>query len=300
MKERNRGIMVMKKSIYYALVTFLFCFVGVPYTVTTKNNPQKQGSEKRVTFVFDMGGVLAKTSKFTVASNIGYLPILKRIFWHLQSFSSIQDLLYKTLDNAFASFHLDSAEHHAAGKAYDQQGRMLPYYMRLWLSGKIETNTIKKEVITWITLYESFFANETEKIIMQALIHAIFTPEIFVETHYITHEAMQLIKMLKSSGYQLFILSNWDRESFYLLKKKYADFFSLFDGIVVSGFEGCLKPDTKIYEILLERYNLVPSECLFIDDQFENIQAATANNMLGILCHDFPAISKVLTSYFIA
>lgn len=75
--------------------------------------------------------------------------------------------------------------------------------------------------------------------------------------------------------YQLYGLTNWSAESFPYAYQNY-DFFSLFNGIVVSGEEKLIKPDERIYQLLLNRYNLNASECLFIDDNYENIRAAEA------------------------
>ena len=49
-----------------------------------------------------------------------------------------------------------------------------------------------------------------------------------------------------------------------------------FDGEVVSCEEHTVKPEPRIYEILLERYGLTPSETLFIDDRRSNLEAAAA------------------------
>ena len=35
-----------------------------------------------------------------------------------------------------------------------------------------------------------------------------------------------------------------------------------------------IKPNRRIYEILLERYDLDPTECLFFDDRADNVEAA--------------------------
>jgi len=44
------------------------------------------------------------------------------------------------------------------------------------------------------------------------------------------------------------------------------EFLSWFDGIVVSGEEGVIKPDPRIFRILLERCRIAPGEAVFIDD----------------------------------
>ena len=81
-----------------------------------------------------------------------------------------------------------------------------------------------------------------------------------------------LIRELKEKGLNLYLLSNAGRD-----QKGYWNRIpgsAYFDGTVVSAYEGCAKPDRKIYEILLDRYRLIPEECLFIDDMEENLTAA--------------------------
>ena len=79
--------------------------------------------------------------------------------------------------------------------------------------------------------------------------------------HYLKHK------------HRLFGLTNWSAETFPLVFEKYP-FFKAFEGIVVSGEEKIIKPDERIYRILLERYDLNAPECLFIDDNKDNIIAA--------------------------
>lgn len=80
--------------------------------------------------------------------------------------------------------------------------------------------------------------------------------------------------------YRLFGLTNWSAETFPLVFEKYA-FFKELEGIVVSGAEKIIKPDERIYKILLSRYELNAQECLFIDDNKDNIIAA---EKLGFQC----------------
>ena len=55
-----------------------------------------------------------------------------------------------------------------------------------------------------------------------------------------------------------------------------------FEGIVVSGDEKTAKPFPKIYEILIERHQLSPGNCVFIDDNFDNVVAAKRIGIHGI------------------
>lgn len=102
-------------------------------------------------------------------------------------------------------------------------------------------------------------------------------------------ESIDLLKELKFMGYGIYGLTNWSAEKIGYAFANYS-FFSLFDGIVVSGVEKVVKPDRKIYEILLERYSLKPEECVFIDDNQDNVDMA---KVLGINAIRFDNIGNV-------
>lgn len=101
--------------------------------------------------------------------------------------------------------------------------------------------------------------------------------------------SIDLLKELKFMGYGIYGLTNWSAEKIGYAFANYS-FFSLFDGIVVSGVEKVVKPDRKIYEILLERYSLKPGECVFIDDNQDNVDMA---KVLGINAIRFDNIGNV-------
>ena len=82
----------------------------------------------------------------------------------------------------------------------------------------------------------------------------------------------RLVGDLKAAGYRLYVLSNMSREFIDFLRR--FPVYGLFDGEVVSCEEHTVKPEPRIYEILLERYDLTPSETLFIDDGQKNVDAA--------------------------
>ncbi|UMQ42181.1 HAD family phosphatase [Chryseobacterium sp. Y16C] len=85
---------------------------------------------------------------------------------------------------------------------------------------------------------------------------------------------VEVLRKLAKTHYHLFGLTNWSEETFPYALENY-DFFQLFDGkIVVSGTEKLIKPDPKIWYVLLERYHLKPQESVFIDDSLKNIETA--------------------------
>ena len=106
--------------------------------------------------------------------------------------------------------------------------------------------------------------------------------------------SVELLKRLKEQGYGIYGLTNWSAETIPIAFAKY-DFFKLFDGIVVSGEEKLIKPDLKIYRILLDRYKLTAENTLFIDDSPANIEAARQLGFQTILFDNIENVtSKVV------
>ncbi len=89
----------------------------------------------------------------------------------------------------------------------------------------------------------------------------------------------ELIGDLKKAGYRLYVLSNMSREFIDFLRK--FPVYSLFDGDVVSCEEHTVKPEPRIFEILLNRFSLEPSETLFIDDRADNVRMAESMGIRG-------------------
>lgn len=85
---------------------------------------------------------------------------------------------------------------------------------------------------------------------------------------------VEIFNKLKAGGqYKLYALSNWSAETFGIAQAEY-DFLNNFDGVVISGIEKTRKPYPDFYQILLNRYQLKPEDCLFIDDNLRNVLAA--------------------------
>lgn len=93
------------------------------------------------------------------------------------------------------------------------------------------------------------------------------------------HGTVLILKTLKElNEVKLYALTNWSIQTFPIAKQRF-NFLKQFDGIVVSGEENTRKPYSKIYKTTLERYNLSPERCLFIDDSLDNVNAAKDLNI---------------------
>lgn len=93
---------------------------------------------------------------------------------------------------------------------------------------------------------------------------------------------VEVLRKLEHTDYELFGLTNWSAETFPYALENY-DFFKIFDGkIVVSGTEKMIKPDPKIWEVVLERYHIKAEESVFIDDNAKNIEVAKALGFITV------------------
>ncbi len=97
----------------------------------------------------------------------------------------------------------------------------------------------------------------------------------------------------REKGYRIFVLSNAS-SSFYQYFQRFAP-LDYFDGIVVSCDIHMIKPDVRIYQYLLDKYQLKPEESFFIDDMPGNVAGAEKAGIRGAVFHgDFTEIRKSL------
>lgn len=92
-----------------------------------------------------------------------------------------------------------------------------------------------------------------------------------------------IIISLKEKGYKLGLLSVHTKEWVEYCEEKFG-YHQLFDSTMYSFEVSVSKPDTKAYQLILEKLAIKPNECLFIDDTLVNVEAA---RQLGIQAVQF-------------
>ena len=84
----------------------------------------------------------------------------------------------------------------------------------------------------------------------------------------VSKEILDVLQALKSRGIKIGLISNAD-----VIDCKYWSqslLFQYFDDAVFSCNVGLLKPDKQIYELAMQRLNVLPEQCLFVGDGGSN------------------------------
>lgn len=119
-------------------------------------------------------------------------------------------------------------------------------------------------------------AKEIEKFFQESWMTEVYTP---IEAN------MVLYKRAQELGYNIYFLINYSADGFAYLEENY-DFIRTANGSIVSSHVHCCKPERKIFELLLNKYQLTASECIFFDDNISNIIVAKELGIYAVLFTD--------------
>lgn len=101
---------------------------------------------------------------------------------------------------------------------------------------------------------------------------------------------MEVILKLRDGGYKVYYLSDNVKERVAMLNIKFS-FLDMFDGGIFSHEIGVRKPHPKVYEAIMNKFDLVPQDCTFIDDKEENLPPA---ELLGLKTIHFKDAADLL------
>jgi 2-haloacid dehalogenase len=110
------------------------------------------------------------------------------------------------------------------------------------------------------------------------------------------HGSVEILAELRTRGVPLYALSNWSAETFPAARARF-EFLEWFRGILISGDVKLLKPDSRIYKHFLETFAIDPAHAIYIDDRRNNVDAATALGMHGIVFTDSAALRAELVRF---
>ena len=93
--------------------------------------------------------------------------------------------------------------------------------------------------------------------------------------------SVEILAELKALGTPLYCLTNFSAETYPPTFERF-NFLRWFRGVLVSGEVRVIKPDPRIFELLLERSAIDPKRAVYIDDVAANVNAARAFGIRGI------------------
>ncbi|MDR3646909.1 MAG: HAD hydrolase-like protein [Candidatus Babeliales bacterium] len=98
-------------------------------------------------------------------------------------------------------------------------------------------------------------------------------------------QSIDIVSDLKKAGHKVYILSNIGEHSLDILKNKYPEIFSHFDGIMGTTPEDdyIQKPNPIAFEKYLVKFGHEKSKLIFIDDQMKNVISARNMGISSIL-----------------
>jgi HAD superfamily hydrolase (TIGR01509 family) len=106
--------------------------------------------------------------------------------------------------------------------------------------------------------------------------------------------SVTILEELSQAGYELHALTNWSAETFPIARARFA-FLERFETILVSGDERLVKPDPRIFQLMLERIAHPAQACVYIDDSAKNVGAAAALDFDAIHFTSAPQLRTELT-----
>ena len=104
---------------------------------------------------------------------------------------------------------------------------------------------------------------------------------------------VEILAELRAVGVPLYALTNFSAETFPAARERF-EFLGWFRGTLVSGDVKMIKPDPRIFEHFLEIFDIDPPHAVYIDDRQNNVDAATALSMHGVLFTDPPRLRAEL------
>ena len=107
--------------------------------------------------------------------------------------------------------------------------------------------------------------------------------------------AVALLDELHAAGMPLYALTNWSAETF-PIGRRHFPFLERFRDIVVSGQEKIVKPDPRIFELLVRRTGVAPERTVFIDDAERNVAAAARLGFRAVRFTDPESLRASLTA----
>ena len=150
----------------------------------------------------------------------------------------------------------------------------------LWERLDLGTLTREELVLKVISMIGSIYQEKVQEV--------VWNWPSYIEIYM---EVFPLLVHLKEKGHRIFVLSNTSPVFYELLEEQLSPLNEILDGFVLSCDIKAIKPDPKMFEEILHKYDLDPANCIFLDDVKDNTKMAES---LGIKAYQIKKRSDVV------
>lgn len=150
----------------------------------------------------------------------------------------------------------------------------------LWERLDLGTLTREELVLKVISMIGSIYQEKVQEVVWNWPFYIEIYTEVF-----------SLLAGLKEKGHRIFVLSNTSPVFYELLEEQLSPLNEILDGFVLSCDIKAIKPDPKMFEEILHKYQLDPANCVFLDDIADNTKMAES---LGIKAYQVKKRSDVV------
>ncbi|MBI2774966.1 HAD-IA family hydrolase [Candidatus Dependentiae bacterium] len=232
--------------------------------------------------LWDVSGVLFKSDTWRLSFyEIGWSACAQYLLVDRKSIDHLKSILFDDL-----LFRLNPKETQEELARMPDGSKMSPMMMA-WLKGEVNGPEMIRSLKALIEELDrkNYFYSKRERDLILKVIKVVFDPAIIARYTKPINKGAELLNESRANGNRNGIVSNWDSLSFDHLNNSPhgKSVFSLVEAndIFISGKCGLIKPNQKLFETILERCNVIPEKCFFIDDQPENIAAAAQSGIKG-------------------
>jgi len=255
---------------------FLCCIHTASISVE-KNGYHTNGSRRPRIIICDLDGVLLRTSRKDVIKQLlrSYAPI---------SCSRLLQMPWNAYERYQAFIRNIDTDDQSLPYAYDASGTVLPACMKKWLAGYAGYHS--HQLLPWmIRQIRQHVSDPFWQDIFIGMSYSMYDPEIRIRSTHIQKRGLRLLRKLHRSFPTMTyaVLSNYDEACFSRIyqNRRFSRLFhrGYFDNIFISADLQMLKPDPEIFYAVCDQYHVAPAECIMIDDQQANLQAARSIGM---------------------
>ena len=133
----------------------------------------------------------------------------------------------------------------------------------LWEKLDLGTMTREELVLKVVSIIGTTYQKKVEEVIWNWPAYIDIYTEVF-----------PVLSEVKKKGHRIFVLSNTSKVFYELLDRELSPLKELLDGFVLSCDIKAIKPDQTMFKKIIEKYQLDPSNCVFLDDIQENTTVA--------------------------